>query len=75
MSKKQKPASPTTPDQFLKDRRAFLTLGIAASLAGVSATGPSGKAKATAPEDDQTGNDGLYRETEHIRTYYKLARF
>ena len=54
------------------DRRSLLKgASIALGAAGVT----SATAKAAPPADaDQTPQAG-YIETEHVRTYYKLARF
>ena len=52
-------------------RRDLLKLaGLAAGVAGVAAA--SGPAKA-APSAARAG-DGGYRETDHVRKYYELAR-
>ena len=65
------PASGQTPSRM--GRRAFLktaSLGVAAS-AGAAVIG-GGEAAAAAPPDKKTGG---YRETEHVRRVYALARF
>jgi len=53
-------------------RRDFLKLaGLTAVTGGaLAATGESASASES-PEEGQTG----YRESEHVKTYYKLARF
>jgi len=56
-------------------RREFLTkAAIAGGAAGVAAVALSqGSAKASvAPESPRAAG---YRETEHVKTYYELARF
>ncbi len=54
-------------------RRDFLKqAGLVAGTAGVAAVvGTPGEAEAT--EAEATGRG--YRETEHVRTYYELAKF
>ncbi len=55
-------------------RRDFLKVaGIAGGAAGVAAVALTSKtAKAAAPV---TGEGSGYRETEHVKKYYELARF
>ncbi len=55
-------------------RRDFLkAAGIAGGAAGVAAVALTSKsAKAAVPE---TGKSSGYRETEHVKKYYELARF
>ena len=55
-------------------RRDFLkAAGIAGGAAGVAAVALSSKsASAAAPE---SGKGSGYRETEHVKKYYELARF
>lgn len=59
-------------DAAIADRRRFL------KLAGVGvATGGGALAAEASPADAATApksDGGLYRETEHIRKYYELAR-
>jgi len=55
------------------DRRDFfrkVSLGAGAAAVSVAATG----AQAAAPKDKPAKGSG-YQETEHVQTYYKLARF
>ena len=54
-------------------RRDFLKLsGVAAATGGAALAAGSDEADASAgPDGPQTG----YRETDHVKTYYKLARF
>jgi hypothetical protein len=55
------------------DRRGFLKqAGRVIGTAGAAAT--IGGADALAKSDDALGEAAGYRETEHVRTYYKLAR-
>lgn len=53
------------------DRRSFLKLAGASAAAGGAAL-LVGEQKAEASEAKPEG--GLYRETDHIRRYYELAR-
>lgn len=54
-------------------RRDFLKLAGLGALTGGAGLLAGGSADA-AVSDEKT-DDGLYRETEHVKTYYKLARF
>lgn len=56
------------------DRRNFLKqAGVVIGTAGTAAA--AGSAEALAKTDEPQGEAaGCYRETEHVRTYYKLAR-
>jgi len=47
--------------------------GLAAGTAGVAAVAGTGEATA-AVDGDATASAG-YRETEHVQTYYELAKF
>lgn len=53
------------------DRRSFL------KLAGVAAGGAilAGGATAAQSAEQAASETGSYRESEHVKTYYKLARF
>jgi len=54
-------------------RRHFLKLaGLSAASGGAALT--LGKDDAVASEAEADGASG-YRETDHVKTYYKLARF
>ena len=55
------------------DRRSFLKLAGAGAVAGGVALVSGAKPAKAGTADNDT--DGLYRETDHIRTYYELARF
>ena len=59
-------------DKAITDRRSFLKLagaGVAASGAAVAAAGSPAVAAESKPRE------GLYRETDHVKRYYELARF
>jgi hypothetical protein len=58
--------------EAVADRRSFLKLASASAAAAGSAAVLSGEAKAETGEAKQKVS--LYRETEHIRRYYELAR-
>lgn len=62
-----------TAKEKLNRRAFFRAAGAVAGLAGLAAASLSGgsKAKAGTAPAKRTG----YRETTHVRTYYKLARF
>ena len=56
------------------DRRDFLKLaGVGAVAGGAAALGGTKKAQAAAAADAPSG--GGYRETEHVRKFYRSARF
>ena len=55
------------------DRRRFLKLAAAGTVTGGAAV-VAGTADA-APALPATADDGLYRESEHVKRYYELARF
>ena len=57
--------------ETVADRRSFLKLAGAGAAAGGAAL-MTGETKAEAGEAEQKVS--LYRETEHIRRYYELAR-
>ena len=60
-------------DNAIADRRSFLKLaGAGAVTGGAVLAGSKGVAEATTTAD---GTDRLYKETDHIKTYYELARF
>jgi nitrous oxide reductase len=55
------------------DRRGFLKqAGLVIGTAGAAAT--VGGANASAESEQTPSQAAGYRETEHVRTYYKLAR-
>jgi hypothetical protein len=60
-----------TKNEPVADRRSFLKLAGASAAAGGTAL-MTGEKKAEAGE--AKGKVSLYRETEHIRRYYELAR-
>ncbi len=56
------------------DRRSFMRLaGLGAGVAGASIGLGASEASASAPAAT-TEHQG-YRETEHVQTYYRMARF
>lgn len=60
-------------DRVNADRRSFLKLaGVGAAAGGVALVSGKGVAEATATADEP---GRLYRETDHIKTYYELARY
>lgn len=57
-------------EKAVTDRRSFLKLagaGVAASGAAVAAGSPAAA--------ESKPREGLYRETDHVKRYYELARF
>ncbi len=61
-------------DQADPQRREFLkTLTVAGGAAAVAATGSVSAATEEVTEKEETESKG-YRETQHIRDYYKSAR-
>jgi len=64
----------TEQDPKTMDRRSFMKLaGLGAGAAGAS-IGLSDDA-AEAAEAADTGAHAGYRETEHVKAYYRMARF
>lgn len=59
-----------TKDRAVADRRSFLKLAGLGAAAGGAAL--AGTRPAEAATDEKKG--GLYRETEHVKRYYELAR-
>lgn len=60
-------------DRAVSDRRNFLKLaGAGAVASGVALVSGKETAEASAAADQK---DGLYKQTDHVRTYYELARF
>lgn len=54
-------------------RRGFLKLAGASAVAGgVALVSGKSPAEASTAADQK---DGLYRQTDHVKTYYDLARF
>ena len=60
-------------DKVRADRRGFLKLA-GAGLASGGAALSGGARPAEAREDADRGGQ-LYRETEHVKAYYQVARF
>ncbi len=59
-------------DKDLADRRSFLKL---AGIGAVTASAALVTGAATADADEARESDRLYRETDHVRTFYRMARF
>ena len=60
-------------DRAVSDRRSFLKLaGIGTVAGGVALLGGKEAAEAGKAREDR---DRLYAETNHVKTYYDLARF
>lgn len=59
-------------DRAIADRRSFLKLAGAGAVAGTAAlvTG-----KETAEASTTADKKGGYQQTDHVKTYYELARF
>jgi len=55
------------------DRRDFLKLAGLGTLTGGAVLLAKGQAQAAVGDEDQ--KDDLYRETEHVKTFYELAKF
>jgi hypothetical protein len=55
------------------DRRNFLKL--AGAVTGAAAAAVAGTAAQAATDARPQGEDGGYRETDHVKRYYDLARF
>ena len=61
-------------DKATADRRSFLKLAGLGAVAGGTAL-VAGDKPAEAASEATAGTDGLYRETEHVKRYYELAKF
>ncbi len=59
-------------EKSVEDRRDFLKLATFGAALGGAAMVAGGTAQAATAVSDRTGG---YRETDHVKTYYKLARF
>ncbi|MGI9384856.1 MAG: formate dehydrogenase [Methyloligellaceae bacterium] len=60
-------------DKTVADRRSFLRLaGLGTVAGGAALVAGGGAAEADTAADDK---DRLYSETDHVKTYYQLARF
>ena len=68
-----KTKKPENPKKDPMDRRGFLKLAGLGTTVGV-ATALGGVANASELPTDKTKSSG-YRETEHIKRYYELAKF
>jgi hypothetical protein len=72
--RKAKTASKAASQNAQLDRRSFMRLaGLGAGVAGASIG--LGASEASASEAPTPGEHGGYRETEHVQTYYRMARF
>lgn len=56
----------------VEDRRDFLKLATYGTVLGGAAIAAGGAAQAASASRDEGSG---YRETDHVKTYYKLARF
>lgn len=60
-------------EKAVANRRNFLKLaGLGTVASGVALVAGGKPAEAL---DETVGKDRLYRETDHVKTFYKLARF
>lgn len=72
--RKAKVASKTANQDAQLDRRSFMRLaGLGAGVAGASIG--LGAPEASASEAPAPGEHRGYRETAHVQTYYRMARF
>ena len=60
-------------DRVVAERRSFLKLAGVSAVAGGVALVSGGKSAEASTTADETGR--LYKQTDHIKTYYDLARF
>ena len=71
MTKSQK----ATPDKSI-DRRGFFKAASVSAIGGAAAlVVNTNKTEAVAVDTKATGDRNRYRETEHVRQAYQLARF
>ena len=66
------PPSSTTPE--LKRRRFLFTLGLGSAGAAISAAASVSAVADTTVAPTEESPDGRYRETEHVRDYYRTAK-
>ncbi len=59
-------------EKSVAERREFLKLATLGTVLGGAAITAGGIAQAAMPDGAKSSG---YRETEHVKTYYKLARF
>ena len=71
MTKSQKPS----PDKLIDRRRFFKTASVGAIGGAAALAISSNESEAVAANPKATGDRSRYRETEHVRTAYRLARF
>lgn len=60
-------------DPSTNSRRQFLKLGLGSAAGAAAAAAPVGGASAAEAEEAAASAD--YRETDHVKTFYKMARF
>lgn len=58
-------------EKAITDRRGFLKL----AAAGVAVSGAAVAAGSPATATEAKKSTGLYRETDHVKRYYELAKF
>ena len=58
-------------ERAVTDRRSFIKLAGAVT----AASGAAVAAGAPAAASESKAREGLYRETEHVKRYYELAKF
>ena len=71
MTKSQKPS----PEKSIDRRRFFKTASVSAIGGAAALAISSNESEAVAADPKATGDRSRYRETEHVRTAYRLARF
>ena len=71
MTKSQKPS----PDKLIDRRRFFKTASVSAIGGAAALAISSNESEAVAADPKATGDRSRYRETEHVRQAYQLARF
>lgn len=59
-------------EKSARERRDFLKLATLGTVLGGAAMTTGGAVNAAAPAENRGSG---YRETDHVKTYYKLARF
>ena len=61
-------------EQVIADRRNFLKFAGASAVTGTAAVVGAGGVVAAPTTADAKPTDGQYRESEHVKRYYELAR-
>ena len=67
-------ATPATPSTDLKRRRFLLSLSAGGAGAAAAAIAVAPALAEVAPQDSDASSDAAYRESAHVRDYYRTTR-